>query len=147
VNILNTWKSYNTYYRYRLGLFLETTLTNFSNEIFYLLQSDEKEEIWLRRIVFDLEEKYFQEYWLSNYKWKKVWFFTWTFIKEDYRKKWYWTDMFNIWLEKFKELGQDYVFSDARETSLNIFLKNWFKIIWKIISPEWHKEIIVIKKL
>lgn len=147
MKILQIDKEKKLSYRIKLWNYLNCKLTEFENEIFYIMINNIWEEIWLRRVVYNLDEKYFSEYGLEKYRWKKIWFFTWTFIDKNYRNNWYWTKMFNIWLEKFKELKQDYVFSDARDTSLNIFLKNWFEKIWEIITKEWIKETIVIKKL
>lgn len=136
----------NQEYREKLGKLLNSKLTNFNNEIFYSLTLDWK-EIWIRRIVYDLDEKYFKEYSLGEYIWKKVWFFTWTFVYPEFRNKWHGTLLYKTWEEKFKELNQDYIFSDARDTSLWIFIKNWFNKISSRVSKEWYKESIVIKKI
>jgi len=139
--------SQNDIYREKLWNLLKEKLTGFKNQIYYVVKNNKWEEIWYLRIVYDFEEKYFEEYSLKNYHWKIMWFFTWIFVNDDYRKQWIGTKLFLLWLEKFKTLWQEYVFSDARDSSLGIFLKNWFEIIWQRIAPEWYKQTVVIKKM
>ncbi len=94
--------SQNDIYREKLWNLLKEKLTNFKNQFYHVVKNDKWEEIAFSRIVYDFEEKYFQEYSLNNYIWKKIGFFTWVFVKEEYRNKWIWTELFLIRLEKFK---------------------------------------------
>lgn len=145
--IIEINNSYNDKYREKLWKLLWAVLTKFNNEIFFIIKNQNSEEIWFLRLVYNFEEKYYKEYLLEDYIWKNIWFFTWIFIKKDFRRKWLWTKLFNRGYKKFEDLWQNVIFSDARDTSLWIFEKNNFEKKWIRVSPEGYKETIVIKKI